>query len=711
MEKEPHRPPVSGFFRNMWQALQGTGGTIPSGVNTQDGLLFRVCTYIGNRQGFFVEHPCRHASVPKEDRQDWMDVLTDYSPIAMRKVELQQNWWQSFHDPFVVFQDEKPLAAIPKQGMSSPYLFDVESFEKSPLNKASAASLEGTAYVFYEALPACISTVSGLFSFGLRSIKNNVWPLIALLSLLAVIRLFLPIANQLMFDLVIPTANTTLFWQLVFGLAVMVSVEFILSIVRGYSILRLQIMFENKVQTALWERLLNLLLSAFRRFTESDLFDRVSLAEKIRPYFAGRIIYTLCDAPFSLFFAPLMLWYSWELGLFALAALTFFCCLAGALRKKIQPLISESIDMETEQAEFMRQVATGIETVRLAAAETRVFEQWADRFHTLGQLKLLIRTKEKYFVLIKSLFVILSLGLIYGVVAYHLSATGQLPFSLTMGKFIGFQTAFFLLASTISQLLEFMPFYMRIVRSCAKTDALLAYPLEQIGHKHYQEKLTGDIRVDNLTFQYPGTSAATFSAISFACAPGAFVGIMGRSGSGKSTILRCLIGLEVPASGGIYYDGHHIKDLNLNSVRRRIGAVMQDSHIFMGNVKGNLLMGRSASRAAIDRAIELSCFDEVLRKLPMGLKTYVGSGSSNVFSGGELQRLLIARALICDIDILILDEATTALDAMTQTKVMGNLASLNITRIVVAHRLETIRDADQILVIKDGRIVSYKTGE
>lgn len=680
-------------------------------IKTEESVLFLTCAYIGEWMNAAIEHPRSYATVQSDDLQEWIDVLVLHSKVAIRKVDLQLKWWKSFNDPILVFEKDtmKPFAAIPARGNVKGYLFDVAKGERRALDAATVQILQTNAYVFYETLPEQISNIQELFAFGMRAINDKLWFLLAILGLLGVVRLFFPIANQVMFDAIIPVGNVSLFWQLAFALFVVLLVEFALTISRGYAILRLQVLWENKVQIGFWDRIMSLSLVAFRQFTGSDLLERMVLLERIRPFVSAQVLYTLCEAPFALCFALLMVYYSVKLALIAFFLLVVFVSVTLRLRKKIFPLSAESSDAQIALRDFVTQIVKGADIIRVANAENRAFSQWASRFTLLEKLKLIIRQKEKYCLLIQSIYVTATLAVIYGWIAFFFHENGMLPFSLTMGTFIGFQTAFFLLAGAINSLLDFYPSYLQIVRQCQRTDVLLAYPTEQVERKHSEEKFKGEIIVDNLCFQYSSNSKPTLSQISFKCEPGQFIGITGRSGSGKSTILRCLMGFETPESGDIYYDGHSLKDLDIHSIRRRIGAVMQESHIFSGNIKSNLLLGRYASRQTIDRALELSCFDEVLHRLPSGLKSYISKGYNNVYSGGEMQRLLIARALISDIDILLLDEATSALDALTQDRVMKNLATLNITRIVVAHRLETIQKADHILIIKDGKIAQRGT--
>lgn len=196
--------------------------------------------------------------------------------------------------------------------------------------------------------------------------------------------------------------------------------------------------------------------------------------------------------------------------------------------------------------------------------------------------------------------------------------------------------------------------------------------------------------------------------VSFQVAPGEFIGIVGHSSCGKSTLLRLLLGFETPLSGAVFYDGKDLSTLNVNEVRKQLGVVLQGTGLIAGSIYENLVCGAHYPREDLERAIELSGFKQDLESFPMGLHTFITSGGET-FSGGQKQRLLIARALIAKPRILIFDEATNALDNKTQDIVSSNLDALEVTRIVVAHRLSTLKKADRIYVIDRGQIVQSGT--
>jgi len=217
--------------------------------------------------------------------------------------------------------------------------------------------------------------------------------------------------------------------------------------------------------------------------------------------------------------------------------------------------------------------------------------------------------------------------------------------------------------------------------------------------------LSGRIEVSNVTFRYTKDGPIVLNNISLRIEPGEYVAIVGRSGCGKSTLMRILLGFEKPESGAVYYDGYDLETLDLRSVRQCIGVDLQDGKLFSGDIFSNIII--TAPWSTLEQAWEaarLAGLEEDIKAMPMGMHTLISEGSGGI-SGGQKQRILIARALVSKPKIILFDEATSALDNITQKHVATSLASLGCTRVVIAHRLSTVKECDRILVMDGGRIV------
>jgi len=220
-----------------------------------------------------------------------------------------------------------------------------------------------------------------------------------------------------------------------------------------------------------------------------------------------------------------------------------------------------------------------------------------------------------------------------------------------------------------------------------------------------QGVLTGGIEVSHLNFRYAPDAAPVFSDLSLEIKPGEYVAVVGPSGSGKSTLIRLLLGFEKPQAGAVLYDGLDLAGLDMQAVRRQFGVVLQDGKLMPGTLQENILGAHiHMSEADAWRAADQVGLGDDVRAMPMGMQTVITDAGS-VLSGGQVQRVLIARALVAEPRVLLFDEATSALDNRTQSMVTDTLGRLNSTRIVIAHRLSTVVMTDRIIVMKDGAVV------
>lgn len=302
---------------------------------------------------------------------------------------------------------------------------------------------------------------------------------------------------------------------------------------------------------------------------------------------------------------------------------------------------------------------------------------------------------------------ILSFLALYYVVFNEISeavAQGTTAGTITYAEFLEFQAAYTAfntsLTATIPSLSEFA-----VVRPLLENlmPILEAEP-ENILEKPDADVLSGAIEVRHLSFSYGEDLPKVVDDLSFSVAAGEQVAIVGKSGCGKSTLIRLLLGFETPESGAIYYDGQDLSELSLTSVRTQIGVVLQGGQLMTGDIFHNIIGTANLSLEDAWEAAKAAGIDEDIRQMPMQMQTVISEGSTNI-SGGQRQRILIARALAMKPSILIFDEATSALDNRTQAIVTESLDRLHATRIVVAHRLSTIRNADRIIVLDGGHIV------
>jgi ATP-binding cassette subfamily C protein len=383
---------------------------------------------------------------------------------------------------------------------------------------------------------------------------------------------------------------------------------------------------------------------------------------------------------------------------FAILAVTLFfsyLLMKGQMKfqTKVQNVIGKLAGLEL-------QLITGINKLRAAGAESNAFARWMENFSELRKITYAIGKGTNVVTVYTSGLPLFSSLMVFGLFIF----SGMYA-ELSLGSFLAFNAALGQLTSAVAALASIAvsmifikPMYQRakpILDAKPETHAALEDP----------GKLMGAVEAVGVSFVYEGASAPALRQVSFKAAPGEFVALVGPSGSGKSTLLNLLLGFHQPGAGAVLFDGKPLRRLDPVKVRRQIGSVIQCGELIQGNIFFNIMGAtKDADEEAAWEAAKLAAVDEDIRNMPMGMHTFVPHGGST-FSGGQKQRIMIARALSKKPSIFLLDEATSNLDNTSQAKVMSNLRHLSATRIVVAHRLSTIRDADRIYVMQGGQVV------
>jgi ATP-binding cassette subfamily C protein len=373
--------------------------------------------------------------------------------------------------------------------------------------------------------------------------------------------------------------------------------------------------------------------------------------------------------------------------------------LLGLARLRVGPRV-EAMDGKLSAMQF--EVFSGIAKLRACAAEPRVLERWYaryDEFRSLNGVSARLANWESVALnLLQPAATLLVLWL-----AWRLSASSP----LSTGDFVAFHAALFSLLGGVHAMVSTALDLANLKPVWDRARPILATPPEDAAEGAERHSPAGAIDLEKVSFAYPA-GPVVLEDVDLSIRAGEFVAIVGASGSGKSTLIRLLLGFETPNIGAVRYDGKNLKKLDVGHLRRRIGTVLQGGKLWAGDLLSNIAGAHTITPETASEAARRAGLERDIEAMPMGLYTVVGEGLSTL-SGGQRQRVLIARALVSDPRILLLDEATSALDNVAQAAVLKELSRLEATRIVIAHRLDTVRDADRIVVLERGRIVQEGT--
>ena len=422
----------------------------------------------------------------------------------------------------------------------------------------------------------------------------------------------------------------------------------------------------------------------------------------IRQKLSGPNLRVIINALFACFYTIPMIYFSPLLSIVGLLIAAGGLVLSVWAVVKNLEINTKILDLQGETNALVFQCLFGISKVRIAGAENVCFALWEKLFYKIKKLQWPLELVNNGALLGNFAVSSLSQLVLYAVAFYMVQ--NQIGTTLSVGSFIAFLSAYIPFSYAINSLCTSLLDICASLNTWKRSAPIFNEPPETDESKTKPEKLSGRVRIDHASFRYHEEDPLTLDDVSLRADPGEFIAIVGASGSGKSTLIKLLVGFETPQSGAIYYDNIDMATLNMRELRSQLGIVLQTSKLMSASIEQNIRANGFYTLEEINEAFALAQFDVVLKKLPMGLETQL-INEGEILSGGERQRLIIAKALIGKPKILIFDEATSALDNKTQDVMTRNLDKLNITRIVIAHRLSTLQRADRIYVFDHGKIV------
>ena len=649
----------------------------------------RILSYLGIQE----------ANVPKEetgDISDRLEYMLRSSGVMKRRVELAQNWWKDAAGAFLGSIKSGGMVALLPRFPSGYSFYDAAAEKWVKVGPETAQMLNVEAICFYRVLPTKKLGLADIGKFILGSVtKTDIFLVIAASLLVSLLGLFTPYINKQIFDSVIPSgvkSDVLPVAGLLIGAAVGAS---LFGITRSLILSRLRDKINFSVQGAAMARIFSLPASFFNDYSAGELSSRAMSINQLCSMLSDSVLTAGLSALFSFVYIFQMAGFAPALvmpGILILLAMLGFTILTGFLQQR---LTKKQMKLSAKMSGFVFGLFSGLQKIKLAGAEKRAFAKWAENYKKLGRLTysppLSLRLNGA-----------ISGALILGgtLLLYYFAGINE----VSQSDYIAFSSAYGAVAGAIMSLAG-------VVMTLAAVGPLLdmvkpifdAIPETGDGKK-IVASLSGEIEMSNITFRYSPEGPVILDNFSLKITAGEYIAIVGKSGCGKSTMMRLLLGLEKPEAGAVYYGGHDLETLDVRSVRQCLGVALQNGKLFSGDIFSNIIV--TSPWSTLDdawRAARMAGIEEDIKAMPMGMHTVISEGSGGI-SGGQRQRILIARALVSNPRILIFDEATSALDNITQKLVSDSLSELGCTRIVIAHRLSTVRDCDRIIVMENGKI-------
>lgn len=679
-----------------------------SKLNKQS-LLYATCQVIAEHSQFKFEEP-KHIDPNETSAKNLLYAIAKSSKTRVRKIILRDVWWKEDNGNLLAFTKQKnePVALIQKTSKS--YLIkNLADGSESIVNHETAASLEPIGYMFFSGFNVKMDSMKKVLNFAMNGVKSDAKLLILASFAGSLIGLLVPILSGIIFDDVIPTADRSIHFEIFSIMIVIGLVTAGLQLVQGVLQMRVESKSSINLQAGVMDYILRLPVTFYKKYTAGDLTNRILSINSIRQILSSTLMTAVLSGAFSFVNLILLFYYDSSLawvGVGLAVAAVVFMIVIGCLKLKYDRQVSK---YQGEIQGFLFEFLSGISKIRITGGERRVFTLWAEKFSKLKQLGFSSGNYQNFVEIFNSSYPLFTSIFFFSFIYYtviHATAAGSTM--ITVGSFMAFITAFnkFLgdslrLSMAFITSLNVIPLYERV-------KPILEEEPESMDQSVDPGELAGDIEMNSVSFRYNENQPLILKNITFKIKPGEMVAFVGPSGSGKSTIMRLLLGFEHAEMGSIFYDGNTFDAMNKELVRRQIGVVLQNGALMAGSIYQNIVGNSELTLDDAWDAARMAGMEEDIKNMPMEMHTLVSEGAGT-FSGGQRQRLMIARAIVHKPRLLFMDEATSALDNRTQNIVAESLDKLQATRIVIAHRLSTIKNADRIYVLDNGEITEYGT--
>ena len=633
---------------------------------------------------------------------DQLDYCLRPHGIMRRSIKLTEGWYKDAYGPILGFikKDGTPVALLP--GTVKGYHFkDPRSGKVIKLNRTTEKLIDDDAICFYRPLPQKKLSIPDLILFMKRSVTlSDIIMIVAASCSVSLVGLLIPRLTATLTGPVLKSGRVDALIALAICLLCVSFSNQLLSSVSGFISNRLSTKSSVAVQASMMMRLMSLPADFFRNYSAGELRSRSQSVNQLCSLLMGMVMSTGLTSLTSLMYITQIFSYTPMLVVPSIL-ITLVTVVFSTVSTLVQIKINKKLmEHEAKESGMSYAMITGVQKIKLAGAEKRIFAKWLNLYSEGAELTY----NPPMFIKINTV-ISTAISLISTIIMYYLAIKS----GIDQPSYFAFTAAYGMLSGAFMSLSGVALSAARIKPILEMAEPFLKTEPETSENKEIVTGITGGVELDHVSFRYGEDLPLVIDDLSIKIKPGDYVAIVGKTGCGKSTLVRLLLGFEKPEKGSVRFDGKDINTLDLPSLRKKIGTVMQDAGLFQGDIYSNIVI--TAPELTLDAAwaaAEKAGIADDIRAMPMGMNTIIGEGQGGI-SGGQRQRIMIARAIAPNPKLLIFDEATSALDNKTQKQVSEALDSMGCTRIVIAHRLSTIKHCDRILVVDNGHIIENGT--
>ena len=645
----------------------------------------------------------RPRDIPHDVKEvdDQIEYSCRQSGIMYRSVKLEKGWYRDAAGAMLGRLKSGEVVALLPDKLGRYGFFNPNTQKRVKLNRKTQELFEEDAYCFYKPFPLKKIGIRDLIKYIFSTIDVSVIVYIVAITLFAtLVGMITPKITKILFSDVLESKSL----QLLLSVACFyVCTSLSLLLIRGIKSLlmnRVSIQMDVSVQAATMARVLSLPPNFFKNYSSGEITSRAQSVNSLCTTLVQTFLSTGLTSLFSLLYITQVFVYAKELVVPALCV-TIATLVFSVVSSLVQMKISEKqMELSGKMSGLTYQIITGVQKIKLSGSEKRVFARWLN--HYSEEAKLTYNPPK--FLLFNGV-ISTAISLVGTIVMYFFAVQSN----VSVADYTAFNSAYGMLSGALMSVAGIALTAARIKPVFEMAKPIMNAEPEISEGKQTVTKISGGIELSHVSFRYDVNSPLVVDDLSLKIKPGQYVAVVGKTGCGKSTLLRLLLGFEKPQKGAIYYDGKDLETLDLRSLRKKIGVVTQNGKLFQGDIYSNIII--SVPYLSVDdawKAAEIADIAEDIRKMPMGMHTIISEGAGGI-SGGQKQRLMIARAVAPNPKVLMFDEATSALDNITQKKVSEALDGLKCTRIVIAHRLSTIKQCDRIIVLDGGKIAEDGT--